>query len=718
MRLTLLSALSLLGVSALAHAQTPAATPTKPADPLHAWVGLNSPADLENFVQWHIADERRLMSGMLAVKGARTESNTLEPYDRALWSLTVASNETGIMFEVNPHKEIRDKAQELVQVISQEATRISLDQDVYAALKGVDSTKSDAATKHYLDRNLLEYRLSGVDKDQATRDKIKKLQDQATELSLKFSRTVQDDVRKVVVTDKSELDGLPADYIARHKPDANGAITLTTDSPDMSPVLSYAKSPKLRREMYTAYMNRAYPANEATLRDLLTVRQSIATTLGFATWADLATADQMIGSADNMRAFLNQVDEASRDRAKREFDLLQDFVKAKDPSALPLTQSDGSYWGEQYRRANYNFDSQSVRPYFPYQAVEAGILKTASRLFHIEFKADPDAPVWDPSVHAYLVLDGGKPAGRIYLDMHPREGKDKWFSESPLIPGIKGVQLPETTLVCNFSGGVAGDPGLMQFDEVVTFFHEFGHMMHEVLGGRQRWAGQSGVTTEGDFVEAPSQMLEEMFHDPAILQSFAKDYKTGEVMPRDVIDRMNRASYFGRARWVQGQLMYSTYSLQVHSMPPATIDFYALQKQDSERFSPYLFVPDTHMFAAFTHLVGYTSNYYTYVLDKVIAVDFFAAFDPKNVLDGPTALRYRKAVLEPGSSKPAADLVKDFLGRPQNIDALKHWMDKEFEAPPATSHLELGMCRGGGFALRPQPFGQQIRKACEALPAC
>jgi thimet oligopeptidase len=587
------------------------------------------------------------------------------------------------MFEVHPDKAVRDKAQALLQVVSAEDASVSLNQDIYKALVAVDVSQADPATKHYMDRTLLEYRLGGVDKDQATRDKVKQLQDRITEISLKFSRNISDDVRKIPVKDKSELDGLPADYIARHIPAADGTITLTTDSPDMTPVMSYAKSPKLRRAMFLAYTNRAYPANQAVLKDLLEARQQMATTLGFATWADLATADQMIGSAAKMRTFLDSVDDASRDRAKREFDLLQDYVRSKDPSALPMTLSDSGYWNEQYRRSAYDFDSQSVRPYFPYTQVEAGILKTASRLFHLEFRPATDAVVWDPSVHAYDVYDGGQKAGRIYLDMHPREGKDKWFSEAGLVPGMKGEQLPEATLVCNFSGGVAGDPGLMQFDEVVTFFHEFGHMMHEVLGGKQRWAGQSGVTTEGDFVEAPSQMLEEMFHDPAILQGFAKDYKTGEVMPLDLISRMNRASYFGRASWVHQQLLYSTYALQVHDRSPDKVDFDALLKQDYARFNPYQFVDGDHFFAAFTHLTGYSSNYYTYVLDKVIAVDFFAAFDPKNILDGPTALRYRRTVLEPGSSKPAEQLVEDFLGRPASVDALKHWMDKEFEPVPA-----------------------------------
>jgi thimet oligopeptidase len=207
-------------------------------------------------------------------------------------------------------------------------------------------------------------------------------------------------------------------------------------------------------------------------------------------------------------------------------------------------------------------------------------------------------------------------------------------------------------------------------------------MMHEVLGGRQRWAGQSGVSTEGDFVEAPSQMLEEMFHDPTILQGFAKHYQSDDVMPADLIARMNQASYYGRADWVRRQLYLSTFALEVHNRRPEDVDLDALLKAGIARFVPLQFVEGDRFYASFTHLTGYSSNYYTYLLDKVIAADFFAQFDKTKLLDGPAALRYRKTVLEPGSSKPAADLVHDFLGRPQTIDALKRWMDQEFESAP------------------------------------
>jgi thimet oligopeptidase len=225
---------------------------------------------------------------------------------------------------------------------------------------------------------------------------------------------------------------------------------------------------------------------------------------------------------------LQQLDVASREPAAREYARLLAFAQKQHPGLAQISMADRSYWPEQYNRATYNFDAQSVRPYFPYNQVQAGILKTAARLFHIRFEAMPDAKVWDPSVSTFDIYDEadanrGKKLGRIYLDMHPRAGKDKWFSSAALVPGIAGRQLPEGALICNFPGGTAGDPGLMQYYEVVLFFHEFGHMMHHVLGGQHQWAGAGGSNVEGDFVEAPSQMLEEIFHDHAVLASFAKN---------------------------------------------------------------------------------------------------------------------------------------------------------------------------------------------------
>jgi len=657
-------------------------------DALHLW---NGPATAEAAKEWtesHLTASREKIATLLALTEPRTVANTLTLFDQAQWHLRMAGSQTGVMFMVHPASSVRDAVQELSQLVSAEGVSLSLNQDVYKALAAIDATAEDDATQYYLERTLLGYRLAGVDRDQATRDKVRALAERMTELSMTFSRTVQDDVRKIAVDDAAQLNGLPADYIARHQPAADGTITLTTDPPDMSPIMSYAISPQLRRKMYLAYNDRGYPANKQVLLDLLALRQEMAELLGFRSWADLATVDQMMGSAANMRKFLGEVEAAARETAHHEFTELAAFVREHDPEALPLSLSDARFWEEQFRRARYDFDSQSVRPYFPYTPVEAGILATAGKLFRVRFDHALDAPVWDPAVKAFHVIDDdeasakkGETVGRIYLDMHPREGKSKWFSECSLVGGVLGHSLPEASLVCNFPEPTDADPGLMQYSDVVTYFHEFGHLMHEVLGGRQRWSGQSGIATEGDFVEVPSQMLEEFFEDPDLIRTFAKHYETGEPIPYETVARMTRASAHGRALSTLTQVMYATYSMETHDRAAAELDLDTLLREGYDRFSLYEFVDGNRMYAAFTHLVGYTSNYYTYLYDKVMALEFFEEFkktatNPANPFDAATAMRYRRQVLEPGGSKPARQLVHDFLGREVSMQALRGWIQK------------------------------------------
>jgi thimet oligopeptidase len=679
MQLLMLLPTLVTGLTALAA--TVAATETAP-DSTHAWTNKMDAAALERWAKAHIESEQKQIADLLAVKGPRTVENTLVPFDRASADLTIAGNQSFLMNALHPDKAVRDKAEAMTQAVQQAATALALNHDVYQALSAVDVSKADSETQYLMERTLLQYRLAGVDKDEATRNRVRELQDKQTSLSLHFARNIQEHVNTVQVKDVSELAGLPDDYIARVSKNkaADGTITLTTDQPDYGPVMTFAKSDDLRHRMFLAYATRAYPANKQVLTELLQVRQEIASTLGYKTWADLSIADKMMGSVGRLNVFLQELDEASKAGAEKEYAMVLANAQKQQPGLKTIDMAGSSYWGEQFRRAAFDFDSQSVRPYFPYERVQQGVLDTAAKLFHVEFKQAHGVETWDPSVTVWDVIDNGKRVGRFYLDMHPREGKDKWFSESGVVPGILGVQMPEAALICNFSGGNPDDPGLMQYREVVTFFHEFGHLMHEILGGQHRYASQSGVATEWDFVEAPSQMLEEIFRDPAILQSFAKHYQTNEPIPADMVARMNRASAFGRAGGTRGGLFYTRYALDLHDRSPKDVDLDVLLKQDTERFIPYQPIEGDRMYASFTHLTGYSSNYYTYAFDKVIALDFFSQFDHKNLLGGETAMRYRKAVLEPGGSKPAQQLVEDFLGREQNLKAFEAWMNEEFAA--------------------------------------
>jgi len=305
-------------------------------------------------------------------------------------------------------------------------------------------------------------------------------------------------------------------------------------------------------------------------------------------------------------------------------------------------------------------------------------MDTAAKLFQVTFKEEKNVPAWDPAVETWDVVDHGKVMGRFYLDMHPRPGKYSHAEMAPVLDGIKGKQLPEAILVCNFPVPTDSDPGLMEYGDVVTFFHEFGHLMHWILGGQQRWAGISGITMEADFGEAPSQMLEEWMHSPQVLASFAHHYKTGEAIPADLVARMNRASAFGRASNVATQISYTAISYDIYKANPKDVDLDTICQEDTRRYTPYVPLPDTRMYASFGHLAGYSSAYYTYMWDKVIAEDFFMQFDHDNLLEGPAPMKYRHVVLEPGGSMSANDLVKNFLGRPQNMDAFQKWMGEEF----------------------------------------
>lgn len=366
---------------------------------------------------------------------------------------------------------------------------------------------------------------------------------------------------------------------------------------------------------------------------------------------------------------------------QKEFAVLLAERQKTDPGAKEIGDYEVSHLSELVRRSQYNFDSQVVRPYFPFAEVKKGILDTAATLFQVSFKQEPGVPAWDSSVETWDVVDHRTVIGRFYLDMHPRPGKYSHAEMAPVLDGIRRKQLPEAILVCNFPKPTASDPGLMEYSDVVTFFHEFGHLMHHVLGGQQQWAGISGISMESDFVEAPSQMLEEWMRSPQVLASFAKHYKTGEPIPAELIARMNRASAFGRGSWVANQSNYTAVSYDIYKDTPQNVDLNTVCHDDARRYTPFTPLPGTHMYASFGHLAGYSSAYYTYLWDKVIAEDFFLQFNHSNLLAGDAPMRYHHVVLEPGGSMSANDLVKDFLGRPQNMDAFQKWMGEEFAAP-------------------------------------
>jgi thimet oligopeptidase len=640
------------------------------------WTGKPDAATFERAMDARLAHARQLLDQLTAVKGARTLENTLRPFDDVALELDAVGQQALLIQSVHPDAKVRETAEKVSQNASALGTQVSLNRAAYDAISALDVSGADAETKYYVQRLLRDFRLAGVDKDEATRKRIQALRDELIQIGQDFDRNIRTDLR-TVKTDPTELEGLPKDYIARHKPDADGKITLTIDYPDSLPVFSYARNEDLRKRMFMEYNNRAYPKNIEVLDKLLARRAELAKLLGFDAWANYITADKMVGSAANASQFIDRVVAASGPKAEREYAVLLKRKQQDVPKATVVNAWEKSYYSELVKKSDYAFDSQAVRPYFAFDRVKQGLFDVTGKLFGVTYRRIQDAPVWDPSVEAYEVLEDGKMIGRFYLDMHPRPNKYNHAAQFGIRSGVTGRQVPEAALVCNLPGGEPGDPGLMTHDDVLTFFHEFGHLVHGLLSGRHNWIGISGITTEQDFVEAPSQMLEEWTWDPATLATFAKHHETNVPIPESLVVQMRRANEFGKALTVRQQMLYARLSLSVYDRDPKQVDTTALVKDLQNKLTPYPYVEGTHFQTSFGHLDGYSAVYYTYMWSLVIAKDLFSQFDHKNLLAPAVARKYRDTILAPGGSKPAAMLVRDFLGRPFDFKAWETWLNRE-----------------------------------------
>jgi len=666
----LVSALSASALASTARAETAATNAP-------FWTGMTDPAAFDRAMDARIARTRTLLTTLVGVKGPRSIDNTLRPYDDMLLELDAVSSQAQLIQSVHPEERMRQTAEKISQKASALGTEISLNRGVFDALSAVDASHADAETRYYLTRTLRDFRLAGVDKDDATRKRIKELRDELVVVGQEFDRNIRTDLRTVTAASASELDGLPADFVARHKPDAKGVITLTIDYPDSLPVLSFAKNEALRKRMYMEYNNRGYPKNIEVLDKMIARRAELARLIGYTSWADYITADKMVGSAAQASTFIDRVVAASGPKALREYDTILKRKQQDVPGATVVNAWERSFYAELVRQSSYDFDSQSVRPYFAFDRVKQGLFDVTSKLFGVSYRPVKNVPVWDKSVETYELVENGKVIGRFYLDMHPRKDKYNHAAEFPIRTGVAGRQIPEASLICNLPGGDPDDPGLMTHDDVETFFHEFGHLVHSLVSGRHQWVGIGGISTEQDFVEAPSQMLEEWTRDAKTLQTFAKHYQTNEPIPAALVARMRRASEFGKALTVRQQMVYAKLSLSIYDRDPKSVDTTAVVKDLVGKYLPTPYVEGTHFQTSFGHLDGYSAVYYTYMWSLVIAKDMFSQFDSANLLAPGVAAKYRTAVLAPGGSKPAATLVSDFLGRPFDFKAWERWLNQD-----------------------------------------
>ncbi|MGH2500108.1 MAG: M3 family metallopeptidase [Candidatus Limnocylindria bacterium] len=616
---------------------------------------------------------RSLLERVAAAAPPFGATNVLAPLNELQRELANLGGECGLLAEVHPELAVREAAEALVRESVVFQTELLQDRRLYAALGGIPPAEVDELSGRVVELLRRDMRRAGVELDEPGRGRVRALRGELIEIEQEFSRNIRDDVRWIDLDGTAALAGLPADYVRAHPPGPDGRVRITTDYPDAIPFMAYAADGDARRALLRASQTRAVPRNLAVLDLMLAKRHELARLLGYASFADYATEDKMVGSARSASEFIERAYAATEQSARAERVRVLAAKRRDGIAADAIDDWELTYYNERVKAEELAFDARAVRPYFEYRAVRAAILDLNAELFGLTFTPLEGAAAWHPSVETFDVAIDGRPAGRISLDMHPRQGKFKHAACFALRGGVGGRQLPHYVLVCNFPDPAAQPgPALMEHREVVTFFHEFGHLIHGIARGEVPWV-RLGPVAERDFVEAPSQFLEEWIYDFAVLRRFAKHVETDEPISEELVRRLREARDFGRGLALQRQLFFSAVSLAYHDRDTGGLDTTKLLFDLAVRYAPTRLEPASRFQASFGHLEGYTATYYTYVYSLVIAKDLLTAFG-RGLLDTEQARRYRDLVLAPGGSKPAGELVRDFLGRPYRFDAFREWL--------------------------------------------
>jgi thimet oligopeptidase len=640
---------------------------TSPGKPAPAAAGQTGPERYAARCEAAALEARQMLAALEAGQEAATIESVLRPYNDLLVALFDPAQEGSLLSNVHPDEAMRDAAAACEQTFEVLNSERLLSRPLYERLARVDVSGADDKTRYFVERTLREFRLKGVDQDEATRARIRTLAEEITALGQRFDRNIAEDVRSISVDSAADLAGLPADWVDAHPPEADGKIRITTNYPDYIPFMRYAESDELRRALYIEYNNRGYPANESVLKDLIVKRTEQARLQGFENWADLALADKMIGDGRRAATFIEDGSAGALPRARQDYEMLLARLREDEPDAVEVMPWQTTRLSEAIRQETYELSSEELRPYFRYDRVRDGIFDLTSRMYGVSFRPGSEDGTWDESVEAWEMLDGDEIVGRFYLDMHPRDGKYKHAAHFYKRAGLADGRIPESALVCNFPGE-RGKPAYMEKDQVETFLHEFGHLVHYLFRYHQPWLGIS--QPERDFIEAPSMMLEEWIYDAPTLQSFAVN-DAGDAIPAELVGKMRAARDFGQGLFVHRQLFLAAISLNFYNRDPASFELEPLYRSLAERYSLIPHVDGTHMYTAFGHLNGYSAFYYTYMWSLAMAYDMFGRFEAAGLNDRAVALDYRDKVLAVGGSKPAADFVSDFLGRPYDFRAFK-----------------------------------------------
>jgi len=605
----------------------------------------------------------------------RSFDNTVAAYDRitetsdaGVWSkmLSVCEN-------THPDADVRNAAHEAqIQLQAFFVDAIASNKQLFNALREYDLIKDSKdklndAQKYALDQIIKSYRRAGIDLPDDQLALVTALRKQIQDLSLAFARTIAEESRQLEVR-ADGLIGLAPDWLATLKRTPDGNYVLGTDYPTCFMIMENCAVQKTREDLYLLFQNRGYPANHAVLEQLIAKRDELARLIGFATYAHLDLDAQMVGCPERAEQFLTEVIVHSRAKEEKELALLC----ADLPESVTLTADgkfkpwDMAYLKNEYKKKHFQLDEREIARYLPMDNTIKELLDIYRTFMSIEFEEIACAGLWHEDVRALKVYNQDKSHayGYLLLDLYPRPNKYKHAAHLNIIPALcdqPAVCAPAVSCVmANFARGQADKPALLTRADAGTFFHEFGHALHAFLGGTQL-AGQSGTRVKRDFVELPSQMLEEWLYDQDILRKVTCHYQTGESLPVELINKIMTCKQFDAGSFVQRQAMLALYSLKLFEGIPDPQELWrCLHEQYS---SAFMYDERAHHYAAFGHLTEYGAKYYGYLWSKVFALDIFEEIKRHGLLDPVIGKKYVNEVIGKGGSQDPNELLENFLGR-------------------------------------------------------
>jgi len=608
-----------------------------------------------------------------------TFENTVRALDDIGYDISLTDDRFGLIKETGTNAALRNVATDALKELEEWAVGIEYREDVYEAVKAYADKKPklQGEDAKLLAETMREYRRAGLDLPKAQRDEVEKMRKELARLTTDYESNITK-AQKAVKFTKAELEGVPESFLAQVKTGADEYTVMANVTWHYISVMDNAKREETRKRLITEHDNLARAENIPLLEKILPLRDDVAHKLGYKTWADYQIEVKMAGNAATVIDFLEKLKTGLQPKFDAELaEYRQIKVKESGDTNAEVRVWDWRYLSNQLRKEKYNVDAEQLRVYFPYQKVLDGMFSIYQNIFGLKFERVEPPYKWIGDLQLYAVSDAqtGEPLGLFYLDMFPREGKFNHFAQFRIIEGkllASGkYQRPTVALICNFPSPTTDKPSLLSHSDVETIFHEFGHAMHSIMT-RAKYGRFSGTSVPGDFVEAPSQMLENWVWDKKVLDSFAADYRdASKKIPADILAKLKEARLATEGTRYRRQISFALVDMALHTQIHDSNAAEALplsNKVLSEAFLPM--VPDTAFVAYFGHLMGYDAGYYGYAWADAIAADMATVFEksPNGYFDSTAGRRLRTEIYEPGDSRDVNVSIEKFLGRQRSLE--------------------------------------------------